>query len=403
MYLTCQSCRGISSKGRPVGRGLLVGILLLLVAVSSALAWNRAGPMVSGAIAYADLKQASPQTLEQVVALLQTHPQFETKWKPQLNQSFVAPDERDLLLFMLAARWPDDIRPNRAFHHEAWHYITLPYKPEGQPASVQTVEPPPENIVSAYQTNLDIVRGTAPGDRAVALCWVFHLVGDVHQPLHTVQLFTTQFPAPEGDRGGTRCYIRVRAGASTISLHTFWDDLILGSERFQSVRNTAIELRLRPQHARPQLPEWTDTSFEHWAKPESFTLAKEQGYRHGQLQGRTEKDDGIVLPADYSPLTTSIAERRIVLAGYRLADVLKQTASQETAAASASTPQNSAVPTGTISVPQASEEIRGNKRSNVYHLPGCPGFAAMSPANIVMFTSEAEAQQAGYRRAGNCP
>jgi hypothetical protein len=34
---------------------------------------------VSGAIAYADLKHASPQTLEQVVALLQTHPQFETK------------------------------------------------------------------------------------------------------------------------------------------------------------------------------------------------------------------------------------------------------------------------------------------------------------------------------------
>ncbi len=30
--------------------------------------------------------------------------------------------------------------------------------------------------------------------------WVFHLVGDVHQPLHTVALFTTQFPPPEGIR-----------------------------------------------------------------------------------------------------------------------------------------------------------------------------------------------------------
>jgi hypothetical protein len=70
--------------------------------------------------------------------------------------------------------------------------------------------------------------------RAVALCWVCHLVGDGHQPLHTVKLLTTQFPAPEGDRGGTRFYIRVREGARTISLHTFWDDLILGSERVQS-------------------------------------------------------------------------------------------------------------------------------------------------------------------------
>jgi hypothetical protein len=104
--------------------GLFVSTLLLLV-VSSALAWNKPGHMVSGAIAYADLKQTHPQTLEQVVALLKTHPHFETKWKPQLNQSSVAPDEQDLLLFMLAARWPDDIRKNPAFHHDAWHFREL--------------------------------------------------------------------------------------------------------------------------------------------------------------------------------------------------------------------------------------------------------------------------------------
>jgi hypothetical protein len=220
------------------------------------LAWNKAGHMVSGAIAYADLKQTSPQSLEQVVALLTTHPQFETTWKPKLTQAFVAPEDRDLYLFMLAARWPDDIRGNPAFHHGAWHYINVPYKPSGQPASVQTVEPPPENVLSAYQANLDIVRGTAPGDRAVALCWVFHLLGDVHQPLHAVALFTTQFPAPEGDRGGTRFYIRVTPTTrTTISLHEFWDDLILGSERFQSVRNRATELRLQPAHARACLPQ----------------------------------------------------------------------------------------------------------------------------------------------------
>ncbi len=51
-------------------RALLIGTLLLLGVVSSALAWNKAGHMVSGAIAYADLKQVSPQTLARVVALL---------------------------------------------------------------------------------------------------------------------------------------------------------------------------------------------------------------------------------------------------------------------------------------------------------------------------------------------
>ena len=37
---------------------------------------------------------------------------------------------------MLAARWPDDIRGDKAFDHPMWHYIDYPYKPPGQPASV---------------------------------------------------------------------------------------------------------------------------------------------------------------------------------------------------------------------------------------------------------------------------
>lgn len=293
-------------------KGLFVSTLLLLIVVSwvsSTLAWNAAGHMVSGAIAYTDLKQASPQTLDQVVALLKTQPHFETKWKPQLNQSFVAPDEQELFLFMLAARWPDDIRRNPAFHHGAWHFINLPYKPDGQPASMQTVEPPPENVLSAYQTNLDIVRSTTPGDRAVALCWVFHLLGDVHQPLHTVKLFTTQFPAPEGDRGGTRFYIRVKPTTGTRSLHEFWDDLILGSSKFRSVRNKAIEIRLRPNHARTQLPELTETQFVQWVKAESFALAKAQGYRNGTLQGSTDENNG-VLPRPPSGAQADTSQRR---------------------------------------------------------------------------------------------
>jgi len=43
-------------KNLLIRRGLLCGILLVLVALSSALAWSKAGHMVSGAIAYADLK-----------------------------------------------------------------------------------------------------------------------------------------------------------------------------------------------------------------------------------------------------------------------------------------------------------------------------------------------------------
>src|SRR5207248_1806343 len=47
-------------------------------------------------------------------------------------------------------------------------------------------------------------------------------------------------------------------------------------------------------------------------------------------------------------------------------------------------------------------EIRGNKRSKVYHLPGCPDYGKLKPANVVPFQSEEEAIKAGYRKAGNC-
>ena len=55
------------------------------------------------------------------------------------------------------------------------------------------------------------------------------------------------------------------------------------------------------------------------------------------------------------------------------------------------------------SAQSALEEVRGNRRSRVYHLPqGCPGYNQMSDHNIVLFSSEAEALEAGFRKAGNC-
>jgi len=47
--------------------------------------------------------------------------------------------------------------------------------------------------------------------------------------------------------------------------------------------------------------------------------------------------------------------------------------------------------------------IHGNKNSKIYHLPTCPGYAGMNPASLLTFSSEAEAQHAGYRKAKNCP
>jgi S1/P1 Nuclease len=103
-----------------------------------------------------------------------------------------------------------------------------------------------ESILTAFPMNINVLQcNTSISERAIAFCWFEHLAGDVHQPLYTTKLITVHYPEPKGDRGCTRFYIRARPNSSTISLHKFWDDLILGSERFRSVRNKATELRSR--------------------------------------------------------------------------------------------------------------------------------------------------------------
>jgi hypothetical protein len=52
---------------------------------------------------------------------------------------------------------------------------------------------------------------------------------------------------------------------------------------------------------------------------------------------------------------------------------------------------------------QASGEVHGNRRSKGYRVLGCKDYAGMRPASVVPFATEAEAQQAEYRRATDCP
>jgi hypothetical protein len=46
--------------------------------------------------------------------------------------------------------------------------------------------------------------------------------------------------------------------------------------------------------------------------------------------------------------------------------------------------------------------IRGNRNSQIYHHPGCPGFDQIAPHNRVEFAYEHRAQESEYRRARNC-
>jgi hypothetical protein len=66
-------------------------------------------------------------------------------------------------------------------------------------------------------------KETDPERRAIALTWLFHLVGDIHRPLHTAQLFTVEYP--KGDRGGNEICVRVTQAGQPMDLHRFWGNL----------------------------------------------------------------------------------------------------------------------------------------------------------------------------------
>lgn len=301
-----------------VAIGLLSGICILM-ATQICQAWNYAGHMTSAAIAYADLKERSPEVIAKIVQILKKHPHFESKWQEELGR--VPQEDRDLYLFMLAATWPDYVRSKYPeYDRPAWHTVKIPYIPGKKKVKI----PHGDSILSAFPKNRSIAEATTADKkaRAVALCWMFHLIGDVHQPLHTIKLVTKQFPEPKGDRGGSGFYVRVTPSDPSISLHQLWDGVVLGSAKFQAVRNKATSLRKKRGLKRDALGEQLAIkSFRDWVLT-SYTIAVEKVYRMGTLRGSTMKDDGAVLPGDYIDKAREVAERQIVLSGNRIGDAM---------------------------------------------------------------------------------
>lgn len=54
-------------------------------------------------------------------------------------------------------------------------------------------------------------------------------------------------------------------------------------------------------------------------------------------------------------------------------------------------------------VQNSNGRIIGNRNSKIYHRPDCPDYQKVSEKNRMYFSTNAEAERAGFRRAGNCP
>lgn len=336
-------------------RGLLLSaaMALTILLCEPARAWNDAGHMVVARIAW--LRLTEPQR-QAVFTRMKAHPHFESSLTSNRPQE--ATDAE--WAFLRASTWSDYIRPPKTmskeaiaehpkhkFHRGVWHYINFPYY-AGQKESALPREALPNetNIIAQIEQSLDVLHGktkhdpgaaaglSAEANEAVRFCWLFHLVGDLHQPMHAVALVDAKlFPEGDhGDQGGNLLAIRRSESDKPMRLHACWDGMLSSNSRFDSVCQLADELTHDPSLAPEKFPELKEhRQVRDWAA-ESYLLAKTQIYRDGQfphvryedVESRKVSAEKVpALSEQQSAQSHQIARRRVALAGYRLAEALK--------------------------------------------------------------------------------
>lgn len=285
-----------------------------------AAAWNKPGHMATAAIAYHELK-SDTALLDRLVGILKEHPDYNGAWRSGREEAATAGLPEAEVLLMLAARWPDDADDGHTGQKGEWHYINLPLVFDGSPSK----PPKPNNLVSSFATlsqEFASAPPTAEGktQRAIALCWLLHQIGDSHQPLHSVSLFSQRFQGNAGDLGGNIFYVRFSEGGATQKLHFVWDEAITGSYSLRTLDRLALSLRT--ENPRRSFAKLSEQAPQKWVE-ESAALARSVVYRDGALQSGPNKNAGIVLPEGYAQERGRVGKQRGTLAGYRMADWLR--------------------------------------------------------------------------------
>jgi len=315
-------------------RSVFLSVLALWFVMPPAYAWHRAGHNMTAGIAFELLSEEQQQ---QAAAILNTHPRFKQDFAAAIPQEIANGSEqaKALWLFERASIWPDIVRNvskavRTRYHRSSWHYINLPVyltdKDEKELADNLDVnlqmqfDPPLRqnlNMVQALKGNLRVWRDetAADADRAVALCWILHLTGDMHQPLHNVALFSRAW-FPQGDYGGG--IIKIRRGDYVTNLHVVWDGLPNRFDDLSPDENT--KALLSKDMARIQ-------SIDAWAR-QSHRMAMEYAYteevrRNLLHQVSNDQNPEISLSAEYIANASQVARQQVIITGHRIAALIK--------------------------------------------------------------------------------
>jgi len=307
---------------------LTASFAILFSAASPALAWNATGHRLIAAIAYDRL---TPKTRARVDVLIRQHPDYEKIFLRDVAST--DPQVRARAAFIAAAVWPDTIKGDPRFYdetrsnasptqllpgfpdmarHTIWHYYDTPLTPDGAEAEIQ--KPPHalselNRIIPIIGTKAD-VPATSPSNPAYLLPWLEHIEGDVHQPLHCVSRFLKSMP--KGDQGGNLVFV----GPNGRNLHSLWDGAAgrdTGDEYAAKYIADATAAHPPTRHNEKKPEKWIE---------EGYKIAISDVYTFGLETGTREHP--VTLPPGYEANAAEVAQRRIAMAGYRLAAVLNE-------------------------------------------------------------------------------
>jgi hypothetical protein len=308
-------------------RSLFVLLSLAACVVAAprpAAAWGDEGHQLIGLIAY---KLLDPTVRSKVDAMLAAD-----------RDPSTPPD------FVSRTTWADKYRDaarnqGGSTGTEKWHFTNIeladgnvdaacryhPALPSGTLASAGPVACSVDKIEQFTAELAD--PSTAPSEKLLALKFLLHLVGDLHQPLHS---------ADNRDGGGNGIYVVSEAGFTPIKLHAYWDTEVIramnplhavrfgpraGRAILDRVMMSTIADGIANEYA-SRRKEWLGGRPRDWAL-DAFTKARDVAYRVGPQAG-SSGDGKLVyrIDAAYERAAVAVAREQIAKAGLRLAGLL---------------------------------------------------------------------------------
>ncbi len=300
--------------------------VIVLVSPISVLAWDDTGHKTAAHIAWENM---TPEVRENASKLLLATPEDSGLSQLFLTSSRSLP-ARQNDLFDLASTWADIVRDRKFavrfknYNHGPWHYNDIFWRDvNGKAEIVEGLENDKENVVErlfALEKVL-IDKNQPESERGIALAWILHLAGDIHQPLHCSGRVTEM--DPKGDQGGNLFELTPKdtPREKRENLHWYWDSIVTKSI---PRKNDSCDADYVPMLAKQFTKKFPKSRFEGNLKTGKYDEWLKEGYEKATKFVYPNLVRGQTPSESYRKTAYLVSEEAISLAGYRMAEMLNQ-------------------------------------------------------------------------------